>query len=85
MRSDEAKADFRPLSMNAFCERILWDYASGKLITKEMAARMASSPWQEWQGETLGGSPVVRGKKEAHSEAHKEQNDLPKKKHPHRG
>lgn len=35
-RLEESKDDFRPLPMNAYCEKILWDYAQGKLIRSEL-------------------------------------------------
>lgn len=31
-RREETKDEFRPLPMNAYAEKILWDYAQGKLI-----------------------------------------------------
>ena len=30
-RKADSEGEFRPLAMNAYCEKILWDYAQGKM------------------------------------------------------
>lgn len=35
----ENNDQFRPLSLNAYCEKILWDYAQGKLISNQPMGR----------------------------------------------
>lgn len=36
----ENKDQFRPLSLNAYCEKILWDYAQGQFIRREGVRRV---------------------------------------------
>lgn len=36
LMAEENRKVFRPLTMNAFCEKILWDYATGKISHKDV-------------------------------------------------
>lgn len=47
----DSEGEFRIPSMNAYCERILWDYATGKLIRGESAQAQSVE----------GNRPGVRG------------------------
>ena len=78
-RMEHNRRAFRAVSVNAYCELILWEFAEGRFMTTEEAARLAKSPWSGWQGETLQGIPVIRSKKEAPAEDRKESHDQPKK------
>lgn len=38
-RREDYSKEFRPLAMNAYCEKILWDFARGELILKSQLDR----------------------------------------------
>lgn len=37
LRKEYSKGTFKEVSMNGFCEQILWDYAQGRLIRREQS------------------------------------------------
>lgn len=49
-RLADSEGEFRPLPMNAYCERILWDFATGRIVRKEAdpadVPGLSSTAWE---------------------------------------
>jgi hypothetical protein len=50
LREKENSAEFMPLSMNAFCQKILWDYTQGKLLRLPLKQEGVHLTEKEYQG-----------------------------------
>ena len=78
-RFEENKDEFRPLKMNPFCEKILWDYAQGKFSRAESAEGGYQSHTVGARGEPVEARsepeqespPALAGRKHAHKRTHR--------------